>query len=370
LIRLTWTNKAKKKPKLGRVLTLFGSSERTKDIVKYVDNLGREFTLCKQKLMKMSRSSLRLRGWLKYRIKRSSKPWIHVRLDSFCQLTGLSLRTAKRSLNSLRDENNDLVIRTIHQDRRWKIVCSTTGRLHGLKRSEPFNMSEDGRTQVVKERKQGKKIVQEQLIVGKDKAYWNAKSNDSLATEQEGGGSEYRTENPCDPNQLNLDLKEPTISHVQSNNNTSSRPISVSDKISFAHTIGKNFVFKDKRQIHEQARIFAKKQRGLAWSLAREMKTIHYDNMKVRHEMRHSFVFALESIQRSVKRNTIIKAYEIAAHEVHAIAVDQGVTTPGSWSPSSTISKARQLLEKNECYGNWKPNPSKEVGLIHWSGSK
>ena len=79
-----------------------------------------------------------------YRINRSAKPWVHVRLDSFCQLTGLSIRTAKRALDVLRDGENDLVIRTIHQDRRWKIVCSTTERLYGLQRSEPFNMSEDG----------------------------------------------------------------------------------------------------------------------------------------------------------------------------------------------------------------------------------
>ena len=341
----------KKKSKLGGVLTLFSSSERTKDIVKYVGNLGGESTLCKQKLMKMSRSSLRLRGWMKYRISRSSKPWVHIRLDSFCELTGLSLRTAKRSLDVLRDGENDLVIRTIHQDRRWKVVCSTTERLHGLKRSEPFNMSEDGRTQVVKERKHGKQIKHEQLFVGNNKAYWNAKTNDLLSKDQEVGCSEQRTENPCDPNQMKLDLR-------------------VSDKNRFADTKGKNFVFKDKRQVHEQARIFAKKQRGLAWSLAREMKLCHYDNMKVRHEMRHAFVYALESIKLNVKRQTIVKAYEIAAHEIHAEAVDQGVTEAEAWPPSSTISRARKLLAEADCYDKWKPSPGVvELPLAHWSGS-
>ena len=95
------------------------------------DNLGGESFDRKQKLKKLSKTSLRLRGWMKYRIKRSAKPFVHIRLESFCDLTGKSLRTAKRCLNALRSEDNDLVIRTINQDGVWKIVASTCSRLHG-----------------------------------------------------------------------------------------------------------------------------------------------------------------------------------------------------------------------------------------------
>ena len=310
-------------------MTLFGSSERTKDIVKYVGNLGGESTLCKQKLMKMSRSSLRLRGWIKYRVSRSSKPWIHIRLESFCQLSGLSIRTAKRSLQTLRDENNDLVIRTIHQDRRWKVVASTTERLQGLKRSEPFNISESGGKQIVKESKMGKEIKHEQLIVGKEKVYWNARTGDCLTTDQEVEGS-----NSENPKQMKLDF-------------------SVSVKNGCAYIGGNSNEFKDKRG-HQQAGFYAKKQRGLAWALARQMKRTHYDNMKVRHEMRHAFVYALESIKLNVKRQTIVKAYDMAAHEIHAEAVDQGITETGAWAPSSTIHRARRILREGGCYGRWK----------------
>jgi len=113
------------------------------------DHLGGESSNRKPKLKKLSKTSLRLRGWMEYRIRRSSKPWVHVRLQSFCDLTGKTLRTAKRCLNALREDQNDLVIRTINQDGVWKIVASTCQRLHGLQRSEPFSESESGKKQIV-----------------------------------------------------------------------------------------------------------------------------------------------------------------------------------------------------------------------------
>ena len=206
------------------------------------DNLGGESFNRKLFRKKLSRTSVRLCGWMKYRIQRSKKPWVHIRLESFCDLTGKSLRTAKRCLNTLRQDNNDLVIRTINQDGVWKVVASTCGRLHGLSRSEPFTLAEDGSKQIVKESIRGKEIRQEQLIVGEDKVYWNAKSKtyDCLATDQEVGGlvehltcnedvvgtntldskssadlqsasfpQGPRTENPCVLGQMKLDLDVP-----------------------------------------------------------------------------------------------------------------------------------------------------------------
>ena len=294
--------------------------------------LGRDSTKRKRKPMKMGRSSLRLCGWMKYRISRSSKPWVHVRLDSFCDMTGLSLRTAKRALETLREANTDLVIRTIHQDRRWKIVASTCERLHTLKHSEPFSVSRTGTIQVVKKRKSGERITHEQLIVGKDKVYWNAlpiNGDDSSAKDDE-----IRTENE-NPKQLKMDF-------------------SVSVKNKPLVTNREFYEFKEKRKRRDMSRNYAKKQRGLAFALAREMRRCHYDNVKPRHEMRHAFVFALESIKLGVKRRTIVKAYELGMLEAHSAAVDLGVTEAGSWSPSSTIAKARRILREGGCYGRWK----------------
>lgn len=322
--------------------------------------LGGEFTQRNQKLKKLSKTSLRLRGWMKYRIKRSKKPFVHVRLESFCDLTGKSLRTAKRCLNTLREDNNDLVIRTINQDGVWKIVASTCGRLHGLSRSEPFTLAEDGKKQIVKESIRGKEIREEQLIVGEDKVYWNAKSKtyDALSTEQEVGGS--TSNNTLDskssagvPGQMKLDLDVPDS---KSGETYSLRKRGPESDILPLSKGGNSIEFKVKHQNHEQARICSKGIKKLSFHLAREMRHSHYDNIKVAWELPFCYAFAKESLVKRANRRTILKAWDMAVHEIHAEAVDQGVTEPGSWRPSSTLSRARKILEEGECFWKWKPS--------------
>jgi hypothetical protein len=317
------------------------------------DNLGGESFDRKQKLKKLSKTSLRLCGWMKYRIQRSKKPWVHIRLESFCDLTGKSLRTAKRCLNALRAEENDLVIRTINQDGVWKIVASTCGRLHGLSRSEPFMEAEDGSKQIVKESMLGKEIKQEQLVVGPDSVFWNAKSrtHEALATEQEVGGSaDHLTyEVVVGLDQMNLDLD----SRTEDSQSTESDILPLSKG-------GNSKEFKVKHPNHEQARICSKGIKKLSFHLAREMRHSHYDNIKVAWELPFCYAFAKESLIKRANKRTILKAWDIAVHEIHAEAVDQGVTEPKSWRPSSTLARARRILADGECFGRWKPISSRQ----------
>jgi len=358
-----------------------------------VSNLGGEFTQRNQKLKKLSKTSLRLRGWMKYRIKRSKKPFVHVRLESFCDLTGKSLRTAKRCLNALRTDDNDLVIRTINQDGVWKIVASTCGRLHGLSRSEPFTSAEDGSKQIVKESIRGKEIKEEQLVVGPESVFWNAKSRtyDALATDQEVGGlvehltcnedivhsnaldskssadlqsasfsPGQRTENPCVPGQMKFDLDVPdsksgaTYALRMRGSRTEDLQSPESDILPLSKG-GNSNEFKVKHQNHEQARICSNGIKKLSFHLAREMRHSHYDNIKVGWELPFCYAFAKESLIKRANKRTILKAWDIAVHEIHAEAVDQGVTEPGAWRPSSTLSRARRILTDGECFGRWKP---------------
>lgn len=298
------------------------------------DNLGGESFNRKLFRKKLSRTSVRLCGWMKYRIQRSKKPWVHIRLESFCDLTGKSLRTAKRCLNTLRQDNNDLVIRTINQDGVWKVVASTCGRLHGLNRSEPFSSAEDGSKQIVKESIRGKEIKEEQLIVGKDKVYWNAKSKtyDALSTDEEVGSS-LETPGQMD---LNFDPGESDVFPLIDN--------------------GSSKELKVKHQNHEQARICSKGIKKLSFHLAREMRHSHYDNIKVAWELPFCYAFAKESLIKRANKRTILKAWDMAVHEIHAEAVDQGITEPGAWRPSSTLSRARRILQDGDCFNRWKPS--------------
>jgi hypothetical protein len=304
------------------------------------DNLGGESFNRKQKLKKLSKTSLRLRGWMKYRIKKSkAKPFVHIRLESFCDLTGKSLRTAKRCLNALRSEDNDLVIRTINQDGVWKIVASTCSRLHGLSRTEPFMEAEDGSKQIVKESMLGKEIKQEQLIVGEDKVYWNAKSNDCLkhltCNEVHALDSKSSSETPGQMD-LNFDPGQ-------------------SDVFPFIDN-GSSKELKVKHQNHQQAGVCSKGIKKLSFFLAREMRHSHYDNIKVGWELPFCYAFAKESLIKRANKRTILKAWDMAVHEIHAEAVDQGITEPGAWRPSSTLSRARRILQDGDCFNRWKPS--------------
>ena len=339
-----------------------------------MSNLGGEFTQRNQKLKKLSKTSLRLRGWLNYRIKRSKKPFVHVRLESFCDLTGKSLRTAKRCINTLRNDDNDLVIRTINQDGVWKIVASTCGRLHGLSRSEPFTSAEDGSKQIVKESIRGKEIKEEQLVVGPESVFWNAKSRtyDALATDQEVGGLvEHLTcnedlvhsntlDSKSSAGQMKLDLDVPdsksgaTYALRMRGSRTEDLQSPESDILPLSKG-GNSNEFKDKHQNHEQARIYSNGIKKLSFHLAREMRHSHYDNIKVGWELPFCYAFAKESLIKRANKRTILKAWDIAVHEIHAEAVDQGVTQPGAWRPSSTLSRARRILTDGECFGRWKP---------------
>jgi hypothetical protein len=294
------------------------------------DNLGGESFNRKQKLKKLSKTTLRLRGWMNYRIQRSSKPWVHIRLQSFCNLTGKSLRTAKRCLNALREDHNDLVIRTINQDGVWKIVASTCYRLYGLSRSEPFTSAENGSKQIVKESMLGKEIKEEQLIVGKDKAFWNAKSRTHEALTEEAGLPKE-------------DKKQMTFNFEK---DSDIFPIIVD---------GTPNGVKVKHQFHRQSGGCSNGIKKLAFHLARKMKHSHYDNMKIQWELPFCYVFAKESLIKRANKRTILKAWDIAAHELHAEAVDQGVTEAGSWRPSSTLARARKILKEGDCFGRWFP---------------
>ena len=337
------------------------------------DNLGGESFNRKQKLKKLSKTSLRLCGWMKYRIKRSKKPFVHIRLESFCDLTGKSLRTAKRCLNALRSEDNDLVIRTINQDGVWKIVASTCGRLHGLSRSEPFTSAEDGSKQIVKESMLGKEIKEEQLVVGSESVFWNAKSRtyDYLATDQEVGGSTSNNAMDSKSSAEHLTCNEVVVSpgqmdfglDVSDSKSGTTRTEDLqspdSDILAFSKR-GNSYEFKVKHQNHEQARVCSKGIKKLSFHLAREMRHSHYDNIKIGWELPFCYAFAKESLIKRANKRTILKAWDMAVHEIHAEAVDQGVTEPGAWRPSSTLARARRILKEGECFGRWKPVSSRQ----------
>lgn len=359
-----------------------------------VENLAVSSTKCKP--FRLSRSDRRLVGWVKMRLSVSRKPWIHLCMGTFCNTTGIGLRTAKRSLQKLRDSpHSDIIARTINENAKWKILVSSSHRLDGLKRAEPFSMDRNGKkVRIVKEQIRGRQINEEQLILGEDPKLWKAKPRTHEGLDQEVGG--LTPNNTLDssasflPGQMNLDLdvsdsksgtpkssttyartrmsSQVTISSDStSSNNDNVRTKSWHNRPGFEqrnrechfwdrHYKGKNFVLQ--RSKHGDAgsahKMRNQKMRNFAFYIARnDLRQEHWDNCKIQHTMRHGFNYALQELEKGCNRRTIVKAYQMALRECHSIAVDAGVTEQASWLPSSTINKAKSILAEGDCRGKW-----------------
>jgi len=238
----------------------------------------------------------------------------------------------------------EIIARTINEDRKWKILVSSSSRLHLLNRSEPFTASKEGKQRIVKDQIRGTTITEEQLVIGRNPVFWKAQQK-TLNLQDE----EQRTENPClsdHPKQEKLALGSATPGQL------GVALASPKQRVPFSYKSRRDLTTFDQSK-HGSAD-FGVKTRNLAFFMARhDLSNEHWDNCKVHHRLAHSFNFALKALRQGCNRKTITKAYSMALHDVHGMAVDQGVTKSGVWPPSSTIHRARSILAENGCHGQW-----------------
>ena len=313
---------------------------------------------CKRE--RKSRSCVRLVGWLKFRIGKSSKPWIRVRLEEFCSLSGVTMKTARRCLNKIReDEESEIVLRTCHEQRRWILLASTTKRLDGLKRSEPFE-EENGKKRIIKDKKSGRRITQEQLVLNDEPLMWNAEPNNTQNSKSDCVEQEPEL---SDPNQMELPI------HRQ-NTNTQTKFVRTSrsnDEVlqnAWANFLGSStnkgvrvrdispcvveggFSQRENKDKHRKTEFGEKSRKKLAFWLTRnEIEPLHYDNCKIGCDRPIAWQFVKDSLDDGYDRKDIVRCWDDALHDCHAMAVDTDPTAPaGSWRASSTSHRARKLL--------------------------
>ena len=295
----------------------------------------------------LSKSGRRLLGWLRFRSSQSKTAWIKVNLSEFVKMSGVSLRTARRQLELIRhDPKHNVVVRTIYENQKWHLLASTAERLHKLQRVEPFSKTESGKHRIVKIRRDGRKLNEDQMILGKDASFWKAESDDEMKPENAEDSKSCVPEHPLQTNFFGK-LNKPSA------------------KCHFLSKRREQQVVQ--RNKHAKCGFGHRLTNLSHWIARNELRPLHWENAKPRYEGNFAFFFVRESLRKGAKRKHIIKAYDIALHQAHADAVDQGITEPESWRASSTISKARKLLAESKCYGLWKPNPSREVELTHWN---
>ena len=336
------------------------------------------------KPIRWTRTDVRLFGWVQYMTNRSTKPWIHLCIKKFCKTTGIGERTARRSLQKLRTSpESELVARTINQNGTWQILVSTTARLSGLKRSEPFlqvNDSVPGKRsafsdlqRIVKVHLRGERITEEQLVLNSDPIMWKGTPKSKF-----GESTEQRTENPCDhPNQMELPI-DPVDAQmcVTRKKSVYTRSCGTTNKFIWSShrdchfapdTNIKGFTRVKQRNKHTSRKDeFGVKTRKLAMWIARnEIQDEFWDNCKVRHSMPHCFNYVFDELRLGCNRNTIVRAFRMALEDVHGLAVDKGVTESGSWAPSSVVARARRILADGECRGKyWSRSKNRKQVLV------
>ena len=302
----------------------------------------------KSKSVRYSRTARRLVGYVRYRVRNAkAKPWIRLDLEDFAKLAQVNIKTARRCLDTIRnDVESDIIVRTCHENRRWVLLCSTTARLHGLSRSEPLPSTEDGKKRVIKTKKNGSTIAHQQLIVGSNGVYWH----DEPSKQQE----EEKVIHRDNPNQQELalddDEKEVDLSACW-RAFLSPRVTDISEPVIIKGCSDES----EQKNKHAQ-KVFGDGSHRLAFAIARKyLEPLHYDNCKIGFEIAMAFSYAKRALKNGCTKQDIIRCYDLAMHDCHAMAVDTDpLALAGSWRASSTIHRAERLLVARGCHGKWK----------------
>ena len=94
------------------------------------------------------------------------------------------------------------------------------------------------------------------------------------------------------------------------------------------------------------------KLRRFAFGLGRVLLGKHWDNCKVRPDLRHAFRYAFRSLRAGHRFDDILAAYDSALHQRHKDATDFGLnhgTPTALWEPSSTVTLAASMLGNSPC---------------------
>ena len=319
--------------------------------IKMMNNV--EVVPIKSKSLSHSRTTRRLVGWLKRRISRSSKPWIAVKLDDFCGLTGVTMRTARRCVNAIRkDQESDVVMRTCYENRKWSLLASTTARLHGLKRSEPFDQSDKGR-RIVKTEMCGEVVQVEQLKLGKEGIYWGEEPTYTIPGSLESQPEENPNQEVINFEKENgeLDIKKCWENFLKPKEKIDARQSDISPRV----VIGGFSESSEKKDKHAQ-KVFGDVSHRLAFAIARNyLEPLHYDNCKIGYEIAMAFSYCRRALKNGCTKQDIIRCYDWSLHDCHAMAVDiDPMASAGSWRSSSTIHRAERLLVARGCHHKWK----------------
>lgn len=301
-----------------------------------------------------TKSARRLRGWIKQRVTASSLPWVKLDAKQFSKATGLALRTARNAIDQLRNNpEEEIVFRTVNENGRWIILCSTTAALSAAKRSEPFDKCSNGVKRRIKTHKGGNEINTEQLVLGSDPVFWGVDQAKEEAT----------VEAPADPHederQMELKLLDPSAPWANLTRGLNAKDTLAQvktwsgfmgwdvPKIVSAIPLHKEVLQKENKYKHGSTPIFnLPRLRKLAFYHSRKLKSLHWETCRVTFSGQHCFNFILKHLKRNYSLRDIKTAYLDGLREAHANASDGGTTFVASSTVASASTKLKSVKRR------------------------
>ena len=290
--------------------------------------------------VRLTRSCRRILGLITYRLGRSKLLWVKFSAKDFCDL-GISLSTAKRSLQALRAKQDDIRIRVCWDPdtASWSYLMADVLRLMETNRAEPYLKTDGGRDRIIKTHARGRRITQEQLLLlqqGSNTGFFIESPDSSTAV------SPSRTA----PGQMTFQFKPGGNPHEQRECHF---PVHYRGELKFPidkqRTRGCAQLMKEKDNQEKQHPM-----KKLSHFLCKEhLIWLHYDNCKVNWNYGIAFTYCNKALDAGWRKDSIVEAYHIALLECHARATDQALcsgTGRVEWTNSSTVSAANRILQE------------------------
>lgn len=267
----------------------------------------------------------RLAGWIE-NVAHRSTTWGDVDIEAFCRKTGYSREHATRELSKIRRQRSDLVFETKLRRRRrgkpaaWGVIVCEAAKL----RYDRCSLFYD---------REGKPLHNYTTLAPEgEKMHPGAPPGEAVQPSSLATKSATAV---CD----NPYKKKDSFGIQQTDEYGARRDIAQSrDKEDFPP---------DRQE--GRARLVRK-----AFSLLPRLQGSHYDNCKVTFSRRAAHSYALGALIDGHDQKRIVRCYEEALLVCHGFAVDRSASAGKVifFNPSSTVSKARKLLAKDDLNRN------------------
>ncbi len=299
----------------------------------------------------------RLKGWLR-NVATRSPIWGDVDLAAFCRITGYSREHATRELSKIRAKDDDLVFETKLRDKKpngrrtWGVIVAQRAKLK-FDKCSLFYDAQGYRLHNYTTLGVGGEKIDPAIVL--HPAFPRPSGRPRKLASCVAKSDELHANRPQVLAPRNSPKSWNRLDAHDSAENTGGCDIPYIRKDSFGIQQPElNGARRDFAQWRGFGSKSGERRRGdplrrKAFSLSRRLEDCHWDNCKVRFVTRTAFGYAHRSLRDGHDEERVVSCYADALLVCHGFAVDQACSAGRItfFAPSSTVSKAEQLLAKD-----------------------